>query len=76
MMVKIPIKPYWHQVQATFMRRRDQWVMESENLVNDMALWLAQEYGAIMRGRKHLYFCFDTETEAEYFVLVFGESNG
>ena len=75
-MVKIPIKPYWPQVQATFMRRRDQWVMESEMLANDMSLWLAEQYGAVIRGRKHLYFVFDTEQEAEYFVLVFGEKNG
>jgi hypothetical protein len=41
-----------------------------------MSLWLAQQYGAVIRGRKHLYFVFDTEQEAEYFVLVFGEKNG
>jgi len=75
-MVKIPIEPYWKQVQETFMRRRDQWVMESEQLAADMALWLAREYGAILRGRKHLYFVFNTEKEADYFVLVFGERNG
>ena len=75
-MVKIPIEPYWKQVQETFMRRRDQWAMESENMANEMALWLVEQYGATMRGRKHLYFVFNTEREADYFVLVFGERNG
>ena len=75
-MIKLPIDPYWTQVQATFMKRRDQWAMESENTANEMALWLAEQYGAVIRGRKHLYFVFNTEREAEYFVLVFGENNG
>ena len=75
-MVKIPIDPYWTEVQKTFMRRRDQWIMESVNTSNKLALWLAEQYGAIMRGRKHLYFVFDTEAEAEYFVLVFGRRDG
>ena len=75
-MIKLPIDPYWTQVQSTFMKRRDQWAMESENVSNEMALWLAEQYGAMIRGRKHLYFVFNTEREAEYFVLVFGESDG
>jgi len=75
-MVKIPIDPYWPQVQETFMRRRDQWAMESENMEREMSLWLAEQYGATIRGRKHIYFMFMTEREAEYFVLVFGKRDG
>jgi len=73
--IKIPIIPYWENVKDAFMSSRDQWIMESENLSNEMSVWLAQEHGCTIRGRKHLYFHFATEYDAEMFVLRFSGKN-
>jgi len=70
-MIKIPFEPYWATVKETFMSRRNEWLMESEDFSKDMALWLAQHHGCIIRGRKHLFFEFSNEYDAEMFVLRF-----
>ena len=70
-MIKIPAEPLWDNVKQHFMTHRDEWIMESENLNNELALWLTNEYHCILRGRKHLYFLFENEYDADMFVLKF-----
>lgn len=74
-MIKVPVDPYWENVKNTFLNSKEQWLMESENLSNEMSVWLAQEYGCTMRGRKHLYFHFANEYDADMFVLKFSGKN-
>lgn len=74
-MIKVPVEPYWDTVKDSFLTNRDQWLMESENMASEMALWLAQEHGCTMRGRKHLFFIFANEYDAEMFVLRFSGKN-
>ena len=72
---KLKVETYWDNVKKHFMTHRNEWVMESENLGNELALWLAQEHGCMIRGRKHLYFCFADDKDAEMFVLKFSGKN-
>ena len=74
-MTRVKIDPYWENVKQEFLRSRDQWLMESENLSNEMAVWLAQVHGCMIRGRKHLFFQFEDECDAELFVLRFSGKN-
>ena len=74
-MTRVKIDPYWENVKQEFLRSRDQWLMESESLSNEMAVWLAQVHGCMIRGRKHLFFQFEDERDAELFVLRFSGKN-
>ena len=74
-MTRVKIDPYWENVKQEFLRSRDQWLMESENLSNEMAVWLAQVHGCMIRGRKHLFFQFEDERDSELFVLRFSGKN-
>ena len=74
-MTRVKIDPYWENVKQEFLRSRDQWLMESKNLSNEMAVWLAQVHGCMIRGRKHLFFQFEDERDAELFVLRFSGKN-
>lgn len=74
-MTRVPVDPYWENVKNAFLNSRDQWLMESENLSSEMSLWLAQVHGCMIRGRKHLYFQFADERDADLFVLKFSGKN-
>lgn len=70
-MIRIPVDPYWENVKNTFLNVQREWPVWSDNMAIEMSVWLAQEYGCTMRGRKHLYFHFMNEYDADMFVLKF-----
>ena len=70
-MIKVPAEQIWENVKKHFMSHRNEWIMESENLNNELALWLTNEYRCMIRGRKTLYFLFENEYDAEMFVMKF-----
>lgn len=70
-MIKVPVDPYWENVKNAFLDIQREWPVWSDNIASEMSVWLAQEYGCTMRGRKHLFFEFASVYDAEMFVLRF-----
>jgi len=73
-MIKVPLEPtMWENVKSHFMKHKEEWVMETEDLGKEISFWLAQRHNCSIRGRKHLYFVFQNAYDAEVFVLKFSK---
>jgi hypothetical protein len=76
MSIKVPLEPtMWENVKHHFMTHKEEWAMESEDLGKEISFWLAQTHNCSIRGRKHLYFVFENEYDAEVFLLKFSAKN-
>ena len=74
-MTRIPIEPYWNRVMLTFQSRKHEWIGDSGTPSAELSLWLESHYNTHIRGRKRICFVFETESDAEYFIMKFSSGD-